>query len=651
MCGISGIVGCGNRAVLERMTDAIAHRGPDDSGVLWLEEHRLGLGHRRLSIIDLSPAGHQPMSDDESNLWIVFNGEIYNYREIRAELQTKGHSFRSNSDTEVLLKAYRQWGENCLARLNGMFAFVIYDVESRKLFAARDRLGVKPFYYWHDGEALVFASEIKALLASRLAPCTPDYEALHTPTRFQVSPLTGFKGIRKLSPGECLNFEAGQLTLRRYWSLKPSEKEPASESKLIDRLEHLLKDAVALQMIADVPVGVFLSGGLDSSIVASLVRQNTNADVHSFTIKFSEGDQKFERMPRDDVFARQVAQQLGFRHHEFEIKPDVAALLPRVAWHLDEPLSDPAAINLLLMSEAAREHGIIVMLSGMGGDEIFGGYRKHLACLKADTYQSLIPQPVRRVIESSASAIPVGNRYRGWRSTRWLKRFLSFASLPRAERYLSSDLSLSPQQLHDTFAAHPSYWDSYFYRAQAPLFAGNGVSYLTKMCLNDTQVFLPDHNLMYSDKASMAAGIEGRPPLTDHRVVELMFSLPSWTRIKGNTQKYLLKRVSERHLPSDVVYRPKAPFASPLRSWIRGALAPMVDDLLSHQTIRQRGLYDADYVCKLIAKDRAGMEDNSLMIWTLLNVEVWFRTFFSNWHLDNPVHAVAPSGSSVIVHE
>lgn len=588
----------------------------------------MGFGHRRLSIIDLSAAGHQPMSSDDGSLWIVFNGEIYNYRDIRAELEAKGYRFHSGSDTEVLLKSYQQWGEDCLIKFNGMFAFAIYDRVQRKLFAARDRLGIKPFYYWHSGGALLFASEIKALLASSLVPSSPDYEALHTPTRFQVSPLTGFKEIRKLAPGECLRFEAGRLSLRRYWSLEPHEDDPGSESELTDRLEHLLSDAVALQMIADVPIGVFLSGGLDSSIIAALVRQNTNATVHSFTIKFSDQDQKYERMPRDDVYARQVADRFGFQHHQFEIRPDVASLLPRVAWHLDEPLSDPAAINLLLMSQAAREQGISVVLSGMGGDEVFGGYRKHLACLRAETYQSLLPGALRRAIERSASVIPVASNHGGWRSTRWLKRFLSFASLPRTERYLSSDLSLSPQQLCDIFVSRPSYWDSYFYRAQAPRFSGNGVSYLTKMCLNDTQVFLPDHNLTYSDKACMAAGIEGRPPLTDHRVVELMFSLPSWTRIKGNTQKYLLKKVSQRHLPSEVVYRPKAPFASPLRSWIKGALASMVDDLLSREAIQRRGLYDADYVYGLIAKDRVGLEDNSLTIWTLLNVEVWFRTFF-----------------------
>jgi asparagine synthase (glutamine-hydrolysing) len=629
MCGIAGIINSGNAQLLARMNDAIAHRGPDDAGLEWFADSSSGLAHRRLSIIDLSPAGHQPMCNDTANLWITFNGEIYNYVEIREELAAKGVCFRSHSDTETLLYAYQYWGDECLHKLNGMFAFAIYDVRQRKLFAARDRLGIKPLYYHFKEGCLVFASEIKAILSSTLVPKRPDLHALHTPARFQVSPWTGFQDILKLPPGHCMTFQDGHLSLRQYWSLHPTEL-PASEAALIEKLDGLLSDSVRLQMRADVPVGVFLSGGLDSSIVSALVRVNTQQEVHSFTIKVSAADQKFERMTPDEIYARQVAKQFGFKYHEFEICPMVDELLPKMVWHLDEPLSDPAAINTYLISRAARELGIVVLLNGMGGDEVFGGYRKQLACLTAESYQAIVPGVVRRMVQRAASLIPVATSARGLKQVRWAKRFLSFASAPRSDRFFMSDLSLAPDQFPKLFSSRMSYYDTHFFRSQVGRFKPNGLSYLTQMCLNDTLIFLPEHNLTYSDKASMAAGIESRPPLIDHRIVEFMFSVPPRERIHRTTQKYLLKKVAEGYLPDNIINRPKAPFASPLRSWVRGSLSTMVADLLSEQALRDRGLYDPTYVAGLIARDKQGLEDNAYLIWTLLTNEIWFRTFFQN---------------------
>jgi len=629
MCGIAGIINGGNERLLGRMNDIIAHRGPDDAGLKWFAESSSGLAHRRLAIIDLSPAGHQPMSNETGDLWIVFNGEIYNYKELGEEVRAKGVRLRSSSDTEILLYAYEIWGEACLEKLNGMFAFAIYDSRKRKLFAARDRLGIKPLYYHFHNGCLLFASEIKAILNSTLAPKQPDLNALHTPARFQVSPLTGFQDILKLPAAHCMVLEDGKLSVREYWSLRPTEQS-ASEASLTEQLDALLTDSVRLQMRADVPVGVFLSGGLDSSIISALMRVNTQQTIHSFTIKFSAEDQKFEQMTPDWDYARQVAKQFGFTYHEMEIQPQVEELLPKIVWHLDEPLSDPAAINTYLISQAARDLNIVVLLNGMGGDEIFGGYRKHLACLTAESYQAIVPGMLRSVVQALADRIPVATAGRGLKQVRWGKRFLSFASAPRSDRYLMSDLSLSPKQFSQTFSSRMSYYDSHFFKSQAPRFNGNGLSYLTQMCLNDTLVFLPEHNLMYSDKASMAASIEGRPPLTDHRIVEFMFSLAPRERIHRLTQKYLLKKVGEKYLPDNIIYRPKAPFASPLRSWVRGPLAPMIADMLSEQSLRARGLYDPAYVAGLIARDKQGLEDNAYQIWTLLTNEVWFRTFFQN---------------------
>lgn len=567
------------------------------------------------------------MATPDGRYWISFNGEIYNFQALRCELEAKGLQFRSASDTEVVLRAYELWGADCLNKLNGMFAFAVFDTQTGKLFAARDQIGIKPFYYWHHGEQFAFASEIKGILECPFVERRPDYEALLTPARFQISPSTGFDKIAKLPPAHYLTFEDGQLTIRRYWQLQAQESERIPDDQLVDELEALLIDAVRLQMIADRPVGTFLSGGLDSSVISALMRKNNSGDLHAFTIKFSESDQKYERMPDDSFYARQVAAQFGFRYHEFELNPAVADLLPRLVWHLDEPLSDPATINTYLISQAARDLGIIVLLNGVGGDEIFGGYRKHLACLKAEMYQHLVPRIIRRGIERVAQRLPVATGSKGLRYLRWFKRFASIASLPEAERYLASDLSLSAAQFERFFPQH-RYRDTWFYRAQEPLLARPDLSYLTRMCLNDTYVFLPEHNLTYADKAAMAASIETRPPLTDYRIVEKMFTLPPAQRIRGNTQKYLLKKVSERHLPHGIVHRAKAPFNAPLRAWMRGPLATMVDDLLSDSSLKARGFYHPPAVRALIDNDRSGIEDHGMVIWSLLTVEIWFRTFF-----------------------
>jgi asparagine synthase (glutamine-hydrolysing) len=627
MCGIAGLIRCGNPALLQQMRLVQAHRGPDSQGAEWWPEYGSGFGHCRLAILDLSPAGHQPMSTLDRRYWITFNGEVYNFQDIRRELEVKGLRFKSTGDTEVVLRAYEMWGADCLAKFNGQFAFAIFDTRTGKLFAARDHIGIKPFYYWQSGERFAFASEIKGLLQCPFVERRPDYEALLTPARFQISPRTGFAGIAKLPPGHHLIFENGKLTITRYWQIEPREDCPTKEAELVDELDALLVDAVRLQMIADRPVGAFLSGGLDSSIISTLMRKNNPGDIHAFTIKFSEADQKYERMPDDSIYARRVAQQLGFKFHEFELQPAVADLLPKMVWHLDEPLSDPAAINTYMISEAARDLGIIVLLNGVAGDEIFGGYRKHLACLKAETYQHFVPGILRRGIERIAERLPVATGEKGLRYLRWFKRFASIASLPQAERYLSSDLSLSAGQFQSLFPQR-KYHDTWFYRAQQPDLARRDLSYLTRMCLNDTRVFLPEHNLAYSDKAAMAASIETRPPLADYRIVEKMFTLPPGQRIRGNVQKYLLKKVSERYLPHEIVHRPKAPFNAPLRAWMRGPLAPMVDELLSESSLKARGFYHPPAVRALIANDRRGVEDHGMVIWTLLTTEMWFRAFF-----------------------
>lgn len=621
-------------AALRRMSAVMNHRGPDGRGEVWFDHLQAGLAHNRLAIIDLTDAGKQPMQSADGRHWLVFNGEIYNHSVLRRELEMLGHSFRSRSDTEVLLMALVEWGEGCLNRISGMFAFAWFDTQSGRLVAARDHLGVKPLYYTESGGGLVFASEIKAILQCPQLRIERDEDAMRNPGRFLVSPSTGFNGIHKLPPAHLIVYEKGKLSVRRYWSLTVDES-VQDEAAALEQIGELIERAVEMQMISDRPVGAFLSGGLDSSLICSLMRRHTTGVMDAFTIGFSSKDRKFEQTSDDAVYARKVAAEFGMRLHEFEIDPDIVSLLPLMVWHMDEPLADPAAINTYLMSKAARDMGIVVLLSGVGGDEVFGGYRKHLACLRAESFQKWCPRPMRRVIENVAGLVPVASNTRGFSGARMMKRFLGYAELPRAERYLASDLSLSPSRFADLYQG-ADYYETPFWKQQRGTVEGNGISYLTRMCLNDTNVFLPDHNLTYSDKASMAAGIEVRPPLVDKDVVTAMFRMAPRLRIRGSIQKHLLKQIGEKHLPHSVVHRPKASFNSPLRSWIRGPLSGLVDKLLSESQVAARGLYDPKQVRQMVQEDRAGKNDHSMWLWTLVTVELWHRTFLDRTP-DGPV--------------
>lgn len=635
MCGIVGYIDFRGydieRHSFERMTDILGHRGPDDRGVEFFDDVPfVALGHRRLSIIDLSEAAHQPMKSLNGDIWITYNGEVYNFLEIRKILESKGYRFKSNSDTEVIINAYLEWNEECLDKFNGMFAFAIWDSRNKELFVARDRVGIKPLYYYHGDDTLIICSEIKSIIASGIVPIEPDWEALHTPWHYQVSPQTGFKDIKKLEAGNCLRFSKKGLEIHQYWNVEPIEDQ-LSENEAVERLNDLLKDAVRLQMIADVPVGAFLSGGLDSSLIVSLMARLTQRQVKTFTVSFASEDQKFEAGANDSRYAREVADLFHCDHQEITINPDIVELLPKMIWHLDEPLADPAAINTYLISQTAREAGVTVLLNGMGGDEVFGGYRKQLACLVADKYNRLVPPLFRQFFSDVTSRINVANAQRGFKYIRWLKHFTKMADRAPEMRFMTADFAAIPPELHlrlfDSAFYNDLYEDLPAVAARAECLSRNEISYLSRMCLDDTKHFLPDHNLTYSDKATMAASVEGRPPLIDHRIVEFMFSLPPHYRIRGWRQKYLLKKCAEGFLPSRIIDRPKAPFGAPLRSWIRRDLKEMVDDVLSPSALKNRGLFNPGTVRKLIHADREGKEDNALLIWSILTREMWLRTF------------------------
>jgi len=629
MCGVVGFINCGNEDQLGHAVRIIQHRGPDNQTVKWFNSANSGIAHVRLSIIDLSSGANQPMYEPNSGNWIVFNGEVFNFQEIKKGLVNKGWKFITSSDTEVVLKAYIEWGNDALQKFNGMYAFAIYNERSGNLFLCRDRLGIKPLYYYHHNDKLIFASEIKAILECQDYPKEPDYNALHTPVHFQASPFTGFKGIKKLEAGHHLTFRKGYLQIKKYWDIQPLEEDIPFKDAL-EQLDSLLNDSIRLQMISDVPIGALLSGGLDSSIISVLMQKRMSQPLNTFTIKFKKEDLKRQGNVDDSHYAGILAQKYGFNHHEIQIEPDIADLLPEITWHLDEPIADPAAINTYLISKAAHNNNIKVLLSGMGADEVFSGYRAHLACVKADIYQK-IPYGIRKPIERISELIPESNKQTNFKYIRWLKGFLKVASLSQFDRALQiKNSALTPENFNSYYLNAGEYYSSHYINREYKNFHQyDHLNYLTKLCYCDTKTYLTDHNLNYSDKSIMAAGIEGRPPLIDHRIVEFMFSLPPQFRIKDNIQKYLLKKVSEKYLPKDIIYRPKAPFSAPMRGWLKSELKDMVHDILSFDSLKNRNVYNPEYVTDLIKKNNKGIEDNSQIIWRLMVNEIWFRTFFN----------------------
>lgn len=634
MCGIAGIINGGSADALLRMADIQAHRGPDDSGMEWFEMHNSGLAHRRLSILDLSPAGHQPMANKKGNRWITFNGEIYNYLEIRANLEKKGHHFKSNSDTEVILAAYDEWGYACLNRFNGMFAFGIYDIETAELFVARDHLGIKPLYYSQRDQTLVFASESKAIFEvdGFNQEIEPDAVLSALIFLWVPEPKTGYKNVFKLPAGHYGVFRKGSLTIQEYWDVpipELSEKlDRKSEEEATSQLRALLEQAIKHQMIADVPVGAFLSGGLDSSLIVALMRKAApSAKLSTYTITFTEEDKKMEAMPDDAYYARKVAKEFSTDHHEICVKPDSNKLLSKILWHLDDPICDGAAINTYLISKGAKDSGTTVLLNGMGGDEVFGGYRKQLASLMIERYQH-IPKSFRKgAIEPIVNALPVAIGGHGIRLVRWAKRFLRGASLSPLDSFISGFSYYTPVELAELVKEtwlKQDFKDLYPIRRHYELAARVAHRPLVEqMTYLDTKMFLTGINLIYSDKAMMAASVEGRPPLIDKEIIEFAAYLPSKLKINGNTQKYLLKQAAESYLPKEIIYRPKAPFGTPLRAWMKTGLRSSVEQTFSNSTAKHNDFMRAGFVENMLEQHRVGKADYAHALWGAYAVATW----------------------------
>ncbi|HEY9375775.1 MAG TPA: asparagine synthase (glutamine-hydrolyzing), partial [Jiangellaceae bacterium] len=562
------------------MADRIGHRGPDASGLQDMAPTAsLQLAHRRLSIIDLSASADQPFVKD--GLHLSYNGELYNYRELRAILRGRGVRFATESDTEVVLECWREWGPDALPRFRGMFAFAVYDERTGALTLARDPLGIKPMYVLPRGSGIVFASELKALVAALGPELTVNPEALVASTLFYFLPeeQTAVKDVFKLPPGSWAEWRAdGTTRAGRYW--EPAEEALAAAAGPTADLAAVLEESVAAHMVADVPVASFLSGGLDSSLITAMAA-NRDPSIEAYTITFRPEDQRLEAMPDDAVYARKMAAHLGIRLHEIEISPNVVDMLPRVVDVLDEPIGDPAAINTVLMCQAARDIGVKVLLSGMGADELFGGYRKHLACVLGAKYQTL-PQSLRsHVVAPSVKRLPVAAGGRGLRYSRWAKRFLSFAELPEEAAFRRSYTLYDPDELEALLDPELAPHVQNVVAAHRSLYAdGQLTDHVNRMCLTDSRLFLPGLNLAYTDRSSMAASTEVRVPFVDPYVFRAAFSFSGDRKIRGRTQKVPLREAAEDWVPRDVVDRPKASFGAPLRAWVTNDLGPLIDDVL-----------------------------------------------------------------------
>jgi asparagine synthase (glutamine-hydrolysing) len=642
MCGISGLVNWGNQDTLARMTHVQAHRGPDDVG-LWNKRFPdggyVGLGSRRLAILDLTSDGHMPMSNEDGTVWITYNGEIYNFADLRSELIGKGHRFVSNTDTEVVIHLYEEEGPDCVKRLNGMFAFAICDLRGStpSLFLARDHFGVKPFYYIRRGHKLAFASEIKALLEVPDVSAEVDVESLHQYLTFLwvPDPKTLFRDIEKLPAGHFAIFRDGRLSIQQYWDLTFPPRDaayPRSERDLADEVRERFRHSVQAQMVSDVPLGAFLSAGLDSSSIVAMMAATARPPLRTYTVTFPERYRVGETTLDDPKVAERLARSLGCEHHNLVVEPNVAELLPQLVWHMDEPTADPAIITAYLVCREARKEAT-VLLSGVGGDELFAGYRKHSAHYWAQAYHN-VPSPLRGLMEAGLMKLP------GFRGTsikgrvRLAKKMARSAGFAPRERFIMNCTYLDRQQKDGLYVeelsrqlgnAQPSS------RHLASFDRVQDADFLNQMLYLDTKIFMTSLNLTYNDKMSMASSVEVRVPFLDRELAEFVaWSVPPKLKLNGvfrSNTKHVLRRAMKGILPDEVLRQPKAGFAAPVDYWLANDLRDMVDDLLSESRIRQRGFFRPEAVRRYVEEHRSGTQDWSLQIWQFLTLELWMQTF------------------------
>ncbi len=623
MCGIAGFVESDraaapfnldeSRALIHRMCDVIRHRGPDDEGV-WVDEG-VALGMRRLSIIDLS-TGQQPIHNEDRTVWTVFNGEIYNFRELRRDLEATGHVFYTSTDTEVIVHAYEQWGAGAIPRLRGMFGLAIWDTRSRTLLIARDRIGIKPMHYAMIKGRFYFGSEIKSLLQAPDLPRDLDMDAIDHYLSFLYTPRDGsiFANVRKLPPGHCLAWTDGVATIDRYWELPATETYRGSEADAVHQLRGVLTDAVRSHLVSDVPLGAFLSGGVDSSLVVGLMSETSGARVKTFSIGFNEP--AFDELEH----ARRVARHFGTDHHEFIVEPDAVGILDRLVSHFDEPFADSSAIPTWYVSEMARRH-VTVVLSGDGGDELFGGYDRYLPHPRVVAFDRYSPRGARRVAAIAAARLPHGVRG---------KNFLRHVGRDDRGRYLDAIRFFGADEkpalltvearrrMHEPDAEHrlARHFERY---SQLP--------WPSQMMRFDTETYLPEDVLTKVDRMSMAHSIESRVPLLDNEVVAFAATLPAEMKIRDNRRKHVLKEVAATLLPPEILNRRKQGFGVPLGVWFRGNLPELFSDTLLGAASLQRGYFEPAFVRQIVGEHVSGKRDHTLRLWQLVVFERWHEQY------------------------
>lgn len=638
MCGIVGFNSSGQYPLSEEhllaARNSISHRGPDDSGIFFDSKDAIGLAHTRLSIIDTSRQGHQPMTNEDGSVVLIFNGEIYNFKELRSELEKIGHEFHSSSDTEVLLNFYLQHRDekdsfsNMLTKLNGIFSFAIWDKEIGEMFLARDAFGVKPLYYSLEKNILSFSSEIKALRKIMNSAMDLDHQSLDRYISFLWCPGNGTpsSNIRKLGPGESMWVKDGAILKKDKWYELPIFYVSKNHMKVDDAIEQAsdqLRHAVHRQMVSDVPLGAFLSGGLDSSAIVAFARE-LNPKIRCFTIEAAGGQEKGEI---DDLpYAKKVAEHLDVPLDIIKINPErMAGDLQNMVEQLDEPLADPAPLNVLYISQMAREQGIKVLLSGAGGDDLFTGYRRHRA-LMLESIWSWLPRASRKGISNIVSNLDQRDTF-----SRRLGKLFSGAEMDDDERLINyffwtgrKDLGkLYSTDFHHALSKSVTEEPMLSFLSNLP----KNTSKLERMLALEQRFFLTDHNLTYTDKMSMAVGVEVRVPFLDLELVDFAARLPEKYKQNGKEGKWILKKAMEPYLPREVIYRPKTGFGAPLRRWIRHDLKELLADLLSPTNISQRGLFDPQAVQKLIIDNNSGRIDASYTIFSLLCIEIWCRKY------------------------
>jgi asparagine synthase (glutamine-hydrolysing) len=635
MCGIAGFAdstaGNGDRqsparleaefSLVHRMCEVIRHRGPDDEGIH--VEPGLGIGMRRLSIIDLA-GGRQPMHNETRTIWIVFNGEIYNYRELRRELETRGHQFYTSSDTESIVHAYEEWGEDAFRRLRGMFGVAIWDRRQRALLLARDRSGIKPLHYLERDGRLYFGSEIKSLLAAGVVDPRLDLDALDHYLAFLYTPRDAsiFENVRKLPPGHYLRWQDGRADVRQYWQLAAQETFTGTEADAAEQLRAVLADAVRSHMVSDVPLGAFLSGGVDSSAVVGMMAHASSRPVKTFSIGFDEPE--FDELEH----ARTVARHFGTEHHEFVVRPDGLSILDRLIAHFDEPFADSSAIPTWYVSEIARGH-VTVVLSGDGGDELFGGYDRYLPHPRVAEFDRL-PLPGRRGMAGLVwPYLPHGARG---------KNFLRHVAKNDEQRYVDALVFFQQDERESLYSGDLRH--ALATRAEGAVECRfdrfRGLSLQARMMRVDFETYLPEDVLTKVDRMSMAHSIESRVPILDNEVIEFAATLPSSFKIHDGRRKHILKEALKPMLPAGILDRRKQGFGVPLGVWFRGGLTDLFADVLGSAQTEQRGYFEPSFIRRLIREHLAGDRDHTLRLWQLLVFELWHRQYLDGRGVGSP---------------